>query len=188
MAQIHLSEHKKKVHAQGASLIFEDEVSFRQDSTLHRTWSRVAHQPHVPVTGERKGVKIFGSVEIYTARFLYQRSVVFNAETYLDYLERIARRYYPGPVYYIQDNASYHKDKNVWAWFKMNSKWLHVYNLPPYSPEFNAAEPLWHHVRMKGTHNRYFLTITELENTLTRVFRSMQRNPNQIVGYLQPFF
>ena len=84
----------------------------------------------VPVTGTRKNVKIYGCVAIYALRLLYQRSTVFNAETYLDFLERIARYYYPRVIYYIQDNASYHKDENVWEWFKANRSWWRVYNLP----------------------------------------------------------
>ena len=168
-------------------MIFEDEASFRQDSTLHATWSRRGFPPQVPVTGQRRSIKIFGGVEIYSARFLYHRDTVFNAETYLGFLEQLARHYYPQPVLYIQDNASYHKDADVWAWFQDNRGWLEVYNLPPYSPKFNAVEPLWHHVRLQGTHNKYFASVDELGNTLIRVFRSMQQNPDQIRGYLEPF-
>lgn len=168
-------------------LIYEDEVSFRQDSTLHSTWSRRGQQPLVPVTGARKNVKIYGCVEIHRPRLLYQRTTVFNAETYLDFLERIARYYYPQVIYYIQDNASYHKDEAVWEWFKANRSWWRVYNLPPYSPELNAAEPIWHHVRMKATHNRYFANETELLNNVTRAFRGIQRHPDQIMGYMSPF-
>mgnify|MGYP001170871965 FL=1 len=144
-------------------------------------------QPLIPVTGARKSVKIFGSVELHTARFLYQRAKVFNAKTYIKYLERLARYYYPRHVYHIQDNASYHKDKRVWAWFKENRSWWAVYNLPPYSPEFNATERIWHHVRMTGTHNRYFIDEQELLRTLTHVFKGIQRNPDQIKGYLHSF-
>lgn len=139
------------------------------------------------VTGQRKSVKIFGCVDIYSARFIYRRSSVFNSETYIDFLEQLVHRFHPGPVLYIQDNASYHKNKDVWSWFRENRDWFEVYNLPPYSPEFNATERLWHHVRITGTHNRYFRTEQELVDTLTRVFRSMQRKPDQIRGYLRPF-
>ena len=162
-------------------------MSFRQDSTLHATWGRRGCQPEVPVTGARKSIKMFGCVEIYSARFMYQRTTVFNAETYLGFLERIARRYYPQPVIYIQDNASYHKHQDVWTWFKENRRWWEVHNLPPYSPEFNAAEPLWKHTRKTGTHNRYFETPDELFATVRHVFISMQRSPQQIRGYLSPF-
>lgn len=114
--------------------------------------------------------------------------MVFNAKTYLLFLERrLARYYFPKQTLLIQDNASYHKDREVWNWFKENRKWLTVYNLPPYSPELNAVERLWHYTRMTGTHNRYFVTEDELLNTLLRVFRGIQRHPESIRGYLAPF-
>jgi transposase len=168
-------------------LIHADEASFRQDSTLHSTWARKGCQPEVPVTGERKSAKIFGCVELNTASFTYHRDKVFNAETYLNFLEQVANTYYPRQVIFIQDNASYHKDSTVSSWFYANRKWWEKCDLPPYSPEFNATERLWHHTRMKGTHNRYFASLDELNTTLTKVFRSMQRNPDQIRGYLEPF-
>ena len=40
---------------------------------------------------------------------------------------------------------------------------------------------------MTGTHNRYFTSQEELNAPLTPVFRSMQRQPSQIRGYMQPF-
>jgi len=139
------------------------------------------------VTGQRKSIKIFGCVELFTARFFYHRDTVFNAGSYLVFLEQIARHYYPQPVILIQDNASYHKDKEVWSWFSENRKWLEVYNLPPYTPEFNATERLWHYTRITGTHNRYFVTEQELVGTLMCVFHKIQHCPEEIIGYLRPF-
>lgn len=139
------------------------------------------------MTGQRKSIKIFGAVEIQEAKFHYHRDVVFNAQTYLDFLERLARVYFPHKTFLIQDNASYHKDGDVWGWFGENRKWLEVYNLPPYAPELNATERLWHHTRLTGTHNRYFASEEELHDTLVKVFRKMKSQPNQIRGYLAPF-
>jgi transposase len=139
------------------------------------------------VTGQRKSVKIFGCVDIISAQFNYQRDEVFNAATYLNFLEKVAKRYHSRHIFYIQDNASYHKDKDVWLWFHDHRKNIEVFNLPPYSPELNAVEALWHHTRMKGTHNRYFETKDEIIDTLTRVFISIQKKPDQIRGYLNPF-
>jgi transposase len=144
----------------------------------------------IPVTGARKSIKVFGAVDVFTARFHHGWDTVFNATTYLRFLERLARVYRKSrraKVHLVQDNASYHKDHNVWSWFTDNRKWLTVHQLPPYSPEFNAAERLWHHTRVQGTHNRYFPTVEELRQTLKTVFASMTRHPAQIRGYLQPF-
>ena len=132
-------------------------------------------------------MKIFGCVDIFSARFVYRRDDVFNAETYLNFLEQVAKRYYRKHIFYIQDNASYHKDGNVWLWFKDHRKWIEVVNLPPYSPELNAAERLWQHTRKNGTHNRCFNSDVEVYDVVSSVFKSIQRNPEQIRGYLRPF-
>lgn len=135
-------------------------------------------------------MKIFGAVNLQRAKFDYRQETVFNAETYLNFLEQTAtscRKSRNHKIHWIQDNASYHKDKDVWGWFRENRKWLEVHQLPAYSPEFNATERLWHHTRITGTHNRYFATEEELLETLTSVFRGIQKNPNQIKGYLRPF-
>lgn len=142
------------------------------------------------MTGERKSVKIFAAVEVYTAQFVYRRDRVFNGQTYLSFLDRsMAPQYYRRGqrVLYIQDNASYHKEAEVWEWFAANRAWLEVCLLPPYSPELNASEPLWHHTRVHATHNRSFKSEEEIRASLGKTFRSMRRHPQQIMGYLQPF-
>jgi len=168
-------------------LIFTDEASFRQDSTLHATWSRIGCSPEVPVTGQRKSVKIFGAIELWKARFHYRQDTVFNASTYFAFLEQLARSYRRQGAVLIQDNATYHKDGDVWEWFNANRHWLEVHQLPPYSPELNPTERLWRYTRQTGTHNRYFPDEKELTGTLSRVFGEMQTYPELIRPYLQSF-
>lgn len=141
----------------------------------------------VPVTGERKNVKILGAVELWRARFDYRQETVFNAATYLGFLEQIARRYRRQGAVLIQDNASYHKNAEVWAWFRANRHWLEVHQWPPYSPELNPTERLWQHTRRNGTHNRFFRSRDEWLSTLTRVFGEIQSYPQIIQPYLLPF-
>ncbi len=139
------------------------------------------------MTGQRKSVKILGAVELWRTRFHYARDSVFNASTYGAFLEQLARSYRRRGAFLVQDNASYHKDKDIWNWFKSNRHWLHVYNLPPYCPELNPTERLWQHTRRTGTHNRFFPSVADLNATLTRVFTDMQRHPILIESYLAPF-
>jgi len=81
----------------------------------------------------------------------------------------------------------YHKEAEVWNWFKSNRHWLEVHQLPPYSPELNPTERLWQHTRKNGTHNRFFSGLDALVATLTRVFGEMQAHPQLITSYLAPF-
>ena len=180
---------KKKAKKSRSPIVFEDECSFRQDATLHATWARIGKQPTIPVKGQRKSIKVFGCVDITSSRFINKTDEVFNGTTYGAFLEKVATRFFTDDrkVQYIQDHAPYHKNKEVWAWFKKNKRFIEVHNLPPYCPELNATERLWQHTRRSGTHNRYFATQEEMVSTLHSVFRRMQKKPQDIRGYLIPF-
>ena len=180
---------KKKAQNEGSPLIFEDECSFRQDATLHATWSKCGRQPLVPTTGFRKSMKIFGCVDIIKSRFIYKTDDIFNAASYKDFLEVVGQRFFKKDrkAQYIQDNASYHKSDDVRSWFRENSKFIEVHFLPPYCPELNPVEGLWKYVRRSGTHNHYFGTKDEMKEPIRFVFRGMQKNPSKIAGYLKPF-
>ena len=177
----------KKARRENRALIFTDEASFRQDSTLHATWSRIGQSPEIPVTGERKSVKILGAIELGQTRFHYRQDIPFNASTYLAFLQQLARHYRRQGAILIQDNASYPKDGAVGDWFCSNRHWLEVHPLPPYSPEFNPTERLWQYTRKNGTHNRYFADPAERVSTLTRVFGEMQSHPALIRPCLLSF-
>ncbi len=132
-------------------------------------------------------MKILGAIELWRMRFDYRQDTVFNAFPYLGFLEQRARRYHRQGAIVIQDNASYHKDAEVWGWFQSNRHWLEVHQLPAYSPELNPTERLWQHTRQTGTHNRFFAGADDLVATLTRVFGEMQSHPQLIRSYLAPF-
>src|SRR5437879_7747204 len=95
----------------------------------------------------------FWAIELKKTRFHYRQDTVFNASTYFAFLQQLARSYRRQGAVLIQDNATYHKDGDVWAWFDANRHWLEVHQLPPYSPELNPTERLWRYTRQTGTHN-----------------------------------
>jgi transposase len=88
----------------------------------------------------------------------------------------------------IQDNASFHKKPGVLEFFAKHSRQIEVFSLPPYSPDFNATERLWHYTRKESTHNRYFDRPAALCQSLFATFADMQRHPEKIYGLLVPFF
>lgn len=187
MGTLHIPEFEKKTLGNQAALIFEDEASFRQDPTLHQTWARRGCQPLIPTTGRRETQKIFHAIDLYAGQFYYHQDAVFNSDTYIRFLTTLADRYRYQRVYLIHDNASYHKSPEIRDWLSDYWRNFRLVLLPAYSPELNAAERIWHHVRMTSTHNRYFSTEQELHDTLHSTFRSIQRRPEQIQGYMYPF-
>jgi hypothetical protein len=70
----------------------------------------------IPTTGQRHTQKIFGAVDLYAEGFYYHQDQVFNALTYMAFLEQLAGHYPDREVFVIQDNAAYHKAPEVRAW------------------------------------------------------------------------
>lgn len=168
-------------------MLFSDEASFRQDPSLYRTWARRGHQPQIPTTGQRNTQKIFGAVDLYRPRFYYRHGSIFQGDSYTEFLTGLARRYAHQEVFLIHDNAPYHKAAEVRQWLAVHGHRFHLCFLPPYSPEFNAVEPIWHHIRLHATHNRYHANEEEFTSVLDGALRSVARAPSQILGYLNPF-
>lgn len=192
MGAFYLSRYKKKAQKENASIVYEDEASFHQSPTLHSTWAPVHSQPKIPSTGQRNTQKIFGAVSLYDPKFIYKhQEEYFNYETYINFLEeKILPNFYRRNhrIYYIQDNASYHKKKETYEWFKVNRKYIEVFCLPPYFPELNATEPIWKYIRKNSTHNRYFESKESLCASIFKTCKDIQRNPEKISGILTPFF
>ena len=114
----------------------------------------------------------------------------FNAETYLSFVdEALPPHFYRRRqrVYLIQDNASFHKKPEVLKFFTKHRRHIEVFSLPPYSPDFNATERLWHYTRKASTHNHYFDRPEALCRSLFTTFTDMQRHPEKIQGLLAPF-
>ena len=189
MALRYLPGSKKKAKSEGARIVFEDEAGFRQDPTLHRTWSRVGEQPQIAQLKKRSGIKVLGCVDIQDCEFKFSFENVLESRSYIAFLETTVSQFFESRkrIFYIQDNASYHKDGDVWLWFKENRKWIEVYNLPAYCPELNAAERLWKLARSEGTHNRYFDSIDLLKANLTDIFGNMNNNPDTIRSHIKSF-
>jgi hypothetical protein len=64
----------------------------------------------------------------------------------------------------------------------INHRQLEVFSLPPYSPDFNATERLWHYTRKASNHNRYFDRPAALCQALFATFTDMQQHPEKIQG------
>jgi transposase len=155
----------------GASLFFGDEASFALWGSLSYTWGRRGHQPQVPTTGRRKGYKVFGAIEFFSGRLIYQGTEQrFQSDSYQSFLSYLLAQV-SGRVILIQDGARYHTSKATREFLEQHKERLTVYQLPSYSPDYNPIEYLWKKVKTHATHNRYFaefvLLVKSVDQALT---------------------
>lgn len=160
----------------------EDEVHFQRHTTLTRMWAPKGQQPRVISASTRQKIGFFGAINLKTGFLLTQKASAFNAHTFenfLHYLLQHAR----GKIFLILDNATWHRAKVLKTFFMEKQHRLARIFLPSYSPELNPIERVWRITRRQITHNRYFESIEDLEETLTSHFLEWLK-PNQSLRIL----
>ena len=68
----------KKAEEENSVVLFGDEVSFAMWGSLARTWAPIGEQPTVKTTGIRKGLKMFGTIELGGGDFQYRESFAYE--------------------------------------------------------------------------------------------------------------
>lgn len=174
----------KKAKEMNGVILFDDEVSFAQWGSLAYTWAPKGKQPVVKTCGKRKGLKMFGAIEIEHGDFIYKEcDGKFNGETYIDFLKQILQKYDSIPVFLIEDGAPYHRSKMVKE-FKdemEKEKKLFVYRLPSYSPDKNPIEKLWRNTKRQATHLKYFKTFEDLRSSVIRAFKKYLEDASKVI-------
>jgi len=165
----------------GASLFFGDEASFALWGSLSYTWARKGQQPQVKTTGLRKGYKVFGAIEFFSGRLIYQGTEArFQSDSYQSFLQHLLLQV-SGTIILIHDGARYHTSKSTREFLDLHKKRLLVYQLPSYSPDYNPIEYLWKKVKTKATHNRYFAEFVKLVESVETALQVLATQTTEIV-------
>jgi transposase len=165
----------------GASVFFGDEASFALWGSLSYTWAPRGHQPQIKTTGLRKGYKVFGAIEYFTGRLIYQgMEERFQSDSYQTFLRYLLSQV-SGKIILIQDGARYHTSKSTRQFLEQHKKRLIVYQLPSYSPDYNPIEYLWKKVKTKATHNRYFAEFVKLVNSVEEALHILAAQSDEIL-------
>jgi transposase len=136
---------------------------------------------HAPT---RKSMALFGAVSSNTGELVSMDATIFNAETFLLFLNKVAGSKKRGKkIILILDNARYHHATMIQPWLKKNSRKIQLFFLPPYSPDLNNIERVWKMTRRVCTHNRYFARMDELLEVVKKQMKIWSR-PNETLRKL----
>lgn len=158
-------------------LLFGDEASFAQWGSLGYTWAPIGEQPRIKTTGKRKAYKVFGAIDFFSGRLVYQGVIgKLNAASYLRFLRMIVRQT-RRPIFLVQDGAPYHRAKAVKDFLAQHAQRLTVTQLPGYSPDYNPIEYLWRATKGEATHNHYFPEFADLVASVEKTLATLATRP-----------
>jgi len=139
---------------------FTDEAIFQSAATVTSAWSPRGERPVIETNLSHEKIIEMGAAEPLTGDN-FHLFVPFTAkESFTVFVKEFAKSFPDDKIVLIHDGASWHNIQSP-------VKNIELVKLPAYSPELNPIERLWQWIRNNFTHNIFFETINELEQTLT---------------------
>ena len=155
MAQIATEHPKQKIE-----VYFQDEARFGQQGTLARGWAECGKRFTAVRQTKYDWLYVIGAACCRNGHAVGMISPYINIEVINIFLEQFAREI-PENVHVVMvwDQAGFHTGKDLKI-----PKNITIVKLPPYSPELNPVENLWHYLRSHYWSNRVFKDYDDLCN------------------------
>ena len=137
-------------HGLKVRVFFMDEARFGQQGTLTNLWARRGSRPTAVKQTRYEWVYLYAAVEPATGDSVALLLPVVSIETFEMFLQELSAKLAPDEhAVLIMDQAGWHTSQRV----NMPAN-ITVLLLPPYSPELNPIENLWHYIKSRSPSNR----------------------------------
>lgn len=152
---------------------FEDEARFGQQGTLTRMWAKTGSRPRAVRQTQYDYLYVLGAVCPASGQSVGLLVPHLDTGVVNVFLEQFARELQPGVhAVIIWDQAGFHAAEAL----KVPSN-VTLIAWPPYSPELNPAENLWHDLRSHYWSNRDYDDYHALLDAATHAWRQAALDP-----------
>lgn len=159
--------------------------------TITRCWTRIGQQRVILTPGVRAAKRWnWGAVNPVTGQTV---SVIHHRRNNVGFRRLLAAisRAYDLPahperkVILFVDNDMAHKAKAVRRLLAKHDNRIQLEWLPSYSPELNAQEDVWQHMRRRVTHNHYFEHMDALLEAVEQFHHQLESEPEEVLRLLK---
>lgn len=174
---------KRAVTRYKAILYFEDESCIQLSPVVAKTWGPIGEKLVQKRTGNRGSVAAISAVS-NSGRLIfnvYQGGKRFNGQDIVNFLGEMLKHHARRHLVVVMDQAPCHKSKKVKD-FVASQKRLHVFYLPPRSPEYNPDEKIWNHLKHQELKAHNARNLKDLRKLTKKKLAGMARNKSKILG------
>lgn len=148
---------------------FMDEARFGQQGTITDVWARTGSRPRAVRQTRYEWCYLYAAVEPATGESAALVAPYVNTVTMNAFLAILDRERKPDEHFVlIMDQAGWHKSRGLRL-----PEGITVLLLPPYSPELNPVENLWHYIRSHYLSNRSYEDYDALLAAGTDAYREL---------------
>jgi transposase len=130
----------------GGILYCEDEASVCLTPLLGKTWAERGKPRKVPVTGARASIAAMSAISPKGRLVFRLHNKRITSVEVIDFLKQLLRQHPGRHIVVVMDQAKPHTSKLTKAFIASRAR-LHVFYLPPYSPDWNPDEKVWNHLK-----------------------------------------
>ena len=160
--RLNFARKYQRWHTRWRNIIFSDKCSVERSAGRKQEWFfGTQHEWFLPqnVTPKKPGKDLSIIVSscfsgrqgrsdlIVMERDPESRRNGYSARSYIKVLEEVIPQQLHPHTRFLQDNAKIHTALITMDWFEQNG--VRLFTIPPYSPDINAIEHLWPHLKTK---------------------------------------
>lgn len=149
----------QKQHPERRLQVFhEDEARFGQQGTLTRVWARTGSRPRAVRQTQYGYVYVLAATCSETGQAEGLIAPRLDTDIVNLFLAQLSKTLAPNvQAVLVWDRAGYHRAKALRCPANIT-----LLSLPPYSPELNPVENLWHYLRSHHWSNRTYSSVDDL--------------------------
>jgi len=129
-------------------ILFGDGVHPSHNVHAAKVWVKKGQQKLVPTNTGRKRLNINGVLNIEDMSTVAHFAKTLNATTTMELFDKVQAAYPDkATIHLVVDNARYYKNKELQTYLRKRKCRIKICWLPPYSPNLNFIERLWHFLK-----------------------------------------
>lgn len=153
------------------TIYFMDGVHPQHNTNPSHGWIKKGTTKHIPSNNGRQRVNINGALNLKTKEVFHVEDERINSQTVIALLLVLLKNQPKGALFIISDNAKYYHSKIVKDFLKEHPR-IQFKFLPPYSPNLNIVERLWHILKKKVVYNKFYLKFSDFKIAITDFFKN----------------
>ncbi|RCJ15123.1 transposase [Nostoc sp. ATCC 53789] len=147
---------------------FWDESGFSLRVIRRKNWGKKGTRKQITGQRRRGRVNIMGGLRYHDKKRMNFVIKKGNADVFYEQLKSLNNFLLQEWIVIILDNASFHKRKDILVRIKAEMPNIILEFLPPYSPDYNLIELVWHSAKEYIAH-RLFESVSQLEELLNKL-------------------
>lgn len=169
-------------------VIFIDAVHPEHNTLAAYGWIKKGQRRCLKTNSGRQRLNLHGAINAESMDMTVIESATINRDSTTQLLEILDHKYfYAKEIVIILDNARYHYSKEVMALVEQSPR-LKLVFLPPYSPELNLIERVWHFFKKKVLYNKYYEDLGKFREASIEFFRNIAQHQDELASLLSGGF